>query len=115
RPDARPSVRRLVLGERLLELLHDGSRIAAGLADVLGPLLLQRFGRLLPLVELRVGDRVDLMAGLGFDLGQARVLEISPRIGEFPRPLGGAVVVEDLFFARVTWPHGCAGSSATGT
>src|SRR5262249_19245596 len=37
------SVRRLVLGERLLELLHDGIRIAAGLADVVGPLLLQRF------------------------------------------------------------------------
>src|SRR5215472_5709353 len=55
------SVRRLVLGERLLELLHDGIRIAAGLADVVGPLLLQRLGRLLPFVELRVGDRVDLM------------------------------------------------------
>src|SRR5207247_7832351 len=38
------SVRRLVLGERLLELLHDGIRIAAGLTDVVGPLLLQRFG-----------------------------------------------------------------------
>src|SRR6516162_6731337 len=53
------SVRRLVLGERLLELLHDGSRIAAGLADVVGPLLLQRLGRPLPFVELRIGDRVD--------------------------------------------------------
>src|SRR5499427_1066949 len=100
RRERRPSVRRLVLGERLLELLHDGSRIAAGLADVLGPLLLQRFGRLLPFLELRVGDRVDLMSWLGFDLGEARVLEIRPRIGEFPRPLGGAVVVDDLLLRR---------------
>src|SRR5215467_13246325 len=103
------SVRRLVLGERLFELLHDGSRIAAGLADVVGPLLLQWLGRLLPFVELRVGDRVDLMPGLGFDLGQTRVLEIRPRIGEFPRSLGGAVVVDDLLLRR---RHGRIGARA---
>src|SRR6516225_11427754 len=90
------SVRRLVLGERLLELLHDGIRIATGLADVVGPLLLQRLGRLLPFVELRVSDRVDLVRGLGFHLGQSGVLEIRPGIGEFTRPLSGAVVVDDL-------------------
>ena len=38
----RPSIPRLVLGERLLELLHDGVGIATGLAHILGPLLLQR-------------------------------------------------------------------------
>src|SRR5262249_36582966 len=81
------SVRRLVLGERLLELLHDGSRIAAGLADVVGPLLLQRFGRLLPFLELRVGDRVDLMSGLGFDLSEAPVFDILPPIAYFSPPL----------------------------
>src|SRR5262245_18380130 len=48
--DRRRSVRRLVLGERRFELLHDGSRIAAGLADIVGPLLLQWLGRLLLLV-----------------------------------------------------------------
>src|SRR2546429_8995932 len=50
------SVRRLVLGEQLLELLHDGVRIATGLADVVGPLLLQWLGRLLPFVGLRPAD-----------------------------------------------------------
>src|SRR4029453_18787001 len=100
KPLQRRSVRRFVLGERLLELLHDGSRIAAGLADVVGPLLLQWLGRLLPFVELRVGDWVDLMPGLGFDLGQAGVLEIRPRIGEFPRPLRGAVVFDYLLLRR---------------
>src|SRR5262245_16887282 len=109
RREIRRSVRRLVLGERLLELLHDGIRIAAGLADVVGPLLLQWLGRLLPFVELRVGDRVDVMPGLGFDLGQTRVLEIRPRIGEFPRPLGGAVVVDDLLLRR---RHGRIGARA---
>src|SRR6185437_11911145 len=58
----RRSVRRLVLRERLLELLHDGIRIAAGLADIVGPLLLQRLGRLLPLAQLGVGNGVDLMS-----------------------------------------------------
>src|SRR6476469_7997317 len=59
----RRSVRRLVLRERLLELLHDGIRIAAGFADIVGPLLLQRLGRLLPLAQLRIGDGVDLVPG----------------------------------------------------
>src|SRR6266545_2730790 len=40
----RSSVRRLMLSERLFELLHDGVGIAAGLAYVVEPLLLQRFG-----------------------------------------------------------------------
>src|SRR5262249_34964372 len=92
----RRSVRRLVLGERLFELLHDGSRIAAGLADIVGPLLLQWLRRLLPLVELRVGDWGDLMPGLGLDLCPTRLLGIRPPSGEFTRPPGGAVVVDDL-------------------
>src|SRR4029453_10125581 len=42
------SVRRFVLSERLLELLHDGVGIAAGLAHVVDPLLLQWLGRFAP-------------------------------------------------------------------
>src|SRR4029077_16981670 len=54
------SVCGLVLSERLFELLHDGVGIAAGLAHVVDPLLLQRLGRLLPFLELRASDRIDL-------------------------------------------------------
>src|ERR1700704_5620590 len=89
----RRSVRRLVLRERLLELLHDGIRITAGLADIVGPLLLQRLGRLLPFAELGVGDGVNLMSRFGLHLGQAGVLEVRPWVGEFSRPFGGAMVV----------------------
>src|SRR5262249_52273164 len=87
---AQASVRGLVLSERLLELLHDGVGIAAGLAHVVDPLLLQRLGRLLPFLELRVGDRIDLVARLGPGPCQPRVLAIPPRGRAFPRPLGGA-------------------------
>src|SRR3954471_24108246 len=58
----RRSVRRLVLRERLLELLHDGIRITAGLADIVGPLLLQRLGRLLPFARVSVGDGGELLS-----------------------------------------------------
>src|ERR1044072_1306892 len=68
----RASVRGLVLSERLLELLHDGVGVAAGLARVVDPLLLQRLGRLLPFLELCLGNRIDLVARLGFDLRQPR-------------------------------------------
>src|SRR4029450_3067255 len=61
--DAARSVRRLVLGQRLLELLHDGVRIAAGLADVVGPLLLQRLARLPPPAALGVGYGGNRAAG----------------------------------------------------
>src|SRR6476620_9524018 len=88
----RRSVRRFVLRERLLELLHDGIRIAAGLADIVGPLLLQRLGRFLPLAQLSVGDRVDLMSGFGLHLRQPGMLEVRPRIGELARPFGGAMI-----------------------
>src|SRR5262245_38164182 len=82
---ARRSVRRFVLRERLLELLHDGIRVAAGLANVVGPLLLQRLGRLFPLAQLGVGDGVDLMSRFGLHLRQAGVLEVRPWVGEFTR------------------------------
>src|SRR5262249_54311243 len=73
------SIRGLVLGERVLELLHDRVGIAAGLADAVAPLFRERLGRLLPFAKLRVGDGVDLVAGLGAHLGDAGVLEVGPR------------------------------------
>src|ERR1700741_325140 len=82
----RVSVRGLVLSERLLELFHNGAGVAAGLAHVVAPLLLQRLGRFLPFLELRASDRIDLVARLGLHLGQPRVFEIRPWVGEFPGP-----------------------------
>src|SRR5262245_47959328 len=73
------------------------------------PVLLQRLARLLPFVELRRSDRVDLVPGLGFDFRQPRVLEIRPRVGEFASPFGGAVVVDHLFLRR---RHGGIGARA---
>src|SRR5262245_28391070 len=74
------SIRGLVLSERCLELLHDGVRISAGLLDVVDPLLLQRFGRLLPFIELRVGDGEDLVSRQRLHFLQAGALVIRPRI-----------------------------------
>src|SRR6476619_6454811 len=96
----RVSVRGLILSERLLELFHDGAGIAAGLAHVVDPLLLQRLGRLLPFLELRASDRIDLVARLGLHLGQPRVLEIRPWVSEFPGPLGGAIVIKEYILPR---------------
>jgi hypothetical protein len=107
------SVRGFVLSERLLELLHDGVGIAAGLAHVVDPLLLQRLGRLPPFLELRVGDRIDLVARLGLDLGQPRVLEIRPWVGEFPGPLGGAVVVDDFLLRAADAATSSVAAAAT--
>src|SRR5262249_45840206 len=96
----RCSIARLVLLERSLQLLEHRVRVVARLAHAVGPLLVQRFGRLLPLVELRRRDRVDLVSRLRLQLGQAGALVVGPRIGEPPGPLGGAVVVDDLLLRR---------------
>src|SRR5215475_2284003 len=96
----RCSITRLVLLKRSLQLLEHGVGVVARLAHAVGPLLVQRLGRLLPLVELRRRDRVDLVSRLGLQLGQAGALEVGPRIGEPPGPLGGAVVVDHLLLRR---------------
>src|SRR6266481_9993826 len=81
------SIPRIVFGELILEFLHGRSRIDADLADVVGPRLFQRLGGLLPLRELSLGERVDVVACLGLYLGNAVVLELAPR----PAHLGGEV------------------------
>src|SRR5438552_2247465 len=68
------SIPRVMLRKLVLELLHGGGRIDADLADIVGPALLQRLGRLLPLRQLIVREPVHVMARLGFHLGDALVL-----------------------------------------
>src|SRR5947199_366523 len=72
------SIRSLVLGKRGGEVLPDRVGVAAGLLHVVGPFLPERLGRLLPLVELRAGDGVDLMARHRLDLLKAGAFEIGP-------------------------------------
>src|SRR5579871_3999504 len=90
------SVRRLVLLQRRLQFLHDRVGVAAGLLDVVGPFFLEWYCGLFPLIELRVRDRVDLVARLRLDLGDAIVLELAPGGAHFLRPIGVAVVVDHL-------------------
>src|SRR5262245_47733890 len=87
------SVRRAELRQRRLELLHDRVRIAAALADVVGPGLEQRLRRLAPLGELLRRDRIDLVRAVGLELGDAGVLEVGPRTADLARPFGRAVIV----------------------
>src|SRR2546423_12360438 len=100
----RVSVRGLILSERLLELFHDGAGIAAGLAHVVDPLFLQRLGRPLPFLELRVGDRIDPVARLRLHLGQPRVVEIRPWAGGFSGPPRGGGGRGDLLFRQPPFP-----------
>src|SRR5256885_633790 len=74
-PIASRSICRLVFGQHRLEVLHHGIRIAATLLHPVGPRGDHRLGRLLPLGELCVGQRVDLMAFV-LELLDAGVLEI---------------------------------------
>src|SRR5262245_18535979 len=94
------SIGRLVLLQSLFQLLHDGAGIAARLAHVVRPHLVQRLGRLLPLVELFVGNRIDLASWHRLHLGEAGVLEVAPRVGELARPFGGAMIVDHLLLCR---------------
>src|SRR5262245_13537168 len=94
------SVGRVVLCERRLELLHDRIRIAAGLADVVRPGLLQRLCGLAPFGKLVGGDRVDLVRAVGLELGDAGMLEVGPWPADLAGPLGRAVIVDHLLLAR---------------
>src|SRR3954463_9043457 len=87
---------RAVFRERRLQLLYDRIRVAAGLLHSVGPGFLQRLGHLFPVGELRVRDRVDLMPALGFQLGDAGMLEVGPWTGDLAGPLVGAVIVDHL-------------------
>src|SRR5581483_11572567 len=91
------SIRRIVPGERGLEVGHDRIGVAAGLAYVVGPGLHHRLGRLFPLGELLVGDGVDLaVGGIGRELRHAGPLEVDPLRCHPERPLVGAVSVDGL-------------------
>src|SRR5215475_15895205 len=92
----RASIPRIILGELVLELLHGRDRIDADLADVVGPGLLQRLSRLLPLCELGVGERIDLVARLCLYLGYSIVLELAPGAADFAGKIGGAIVIDRL-------------------
>src|SRR5258708_3926453 len=58
------SISRIVFCELVLEFLHSRSRIDADLADIVGPGLLQWLGGLLPLRELSVRERINVVACL---------------------------------------------------
>src|SRR5713101_9323705 len=92
----RASIPRIVFRELVLELLHGGGRINADLADVVGPGLLQWLGGLLPLRELGLGERINVVACLGLYLGDAVMLEFAPRPADLAGDLGGAVVLDRL-------------------
>src|SRR5581483_2127925 len=83
----------VVLGERGLQFRKRRVRVHAGLADAVAPGLDQRLGRLPPRGGLFLRQRVNFLAGLGFDLVEARVLELAPGLANAPRSLGVAVVV----------------------
>src|SRR5207245_11413818 len=85
-PTRHCSIRRLVLREAGLELLHHRIGIEAGLAHLGGPARLQRLRRLAPLVELAGRDGVDLVARFGLELGVAAILELRPRAADLDRP-----------------------------
>src|SRR5580700_2154444 len=79
------SIPRIVLDEIGLEFLQDRIGIVAGLLHRVGPGLRHRHGRRFPQIELRVRDRVDLLARLGLELGDAVMLEIGPRRSDLLR------------------------------
>src|SRR5580700_10515977 len=73
------SIPRIVLGEIGLKFLQDRVGIVAGLLHRVGPRLHRGHGCRFPQIELRVRDRIDLLARLGLELGDAVMLEIGPR------------------------------------
>src|SRR5712672_1795868 len=85
----RASIPRIVFRELVLEFLHGRNRIDTRLADIVGPALLQGLGRLLPLRELSLGERINVVARLGLYLGNAVMLEFAPRPADLAGDLGG--------------------------
>src|SRR6266403_2864608 len=92
----RASISRIVFRELVLEFLHGRNRIDTHLADIVGPGLLQWLGGLLPLGELSLGERINVVACLGLYLGNAVMLELAPRPAALAGDLGGAIVVDRL-------------------
>src|SRR5690242_11809215 len=82
---------RVVFLQRGLQLLESGITIHTGLLDAVAPGLHQRLGRLLPLGGLLGGELVDLVTGLGLDLVDAGVLELTPVLANLSRHFGRAV------------------------
>ena len=72
--------------QAVLQLLHHGVGIVAGLLHVRGPFGMQRLGGLAPFGELLRRQRIDLVAGLRLDLVAAGRLEVRPRRRDLLRP-----------------------------
>src|SRR5947199_9524475 len=70
------SIQRLVLRQTVLQILHDLVRIVARFLGVLGPLGVERLGRLAPFGELSGVKRIKLVARLRLDLVAAGGLEV---------------------------------------
>src|SRR3954470_22654218 len=64
----RLSIRRIVLRQGRLEVLHDSVRIAAGLLHALGPCRRHRLGGFFPFGKLLSCQRIDVVA-FGLELG----------------------------------------------